>query len=211
MTEKALKMVVASPIIPATELTSLGPDDAGRRVTAQDFARLDFVEPFQYERVRGRLVVMPPAGPDHRFVSRPFRRNLSAYWNDHLTVVEDVDVEGWIATSPDDDRLPDICVYLVGDDDARKVPDRVPALVFEFVSRSRSDQERDYIHKREEYHAIGVKEYVIVGRFKRTVLVLSWQPDDYAEQTLTEHDSYSTPILPGLAIPLSEAFDSATP
>ena len=184
----------------------LGPDDAGRLVSAAEFANMEFVEPFRYERVHGRLVVMSPAGPDHRFVSRPFRRDLAAYWKDHLSVVEDVDVEGWVATSPDDDRLPDICVYLVGDDAERSVPHRVPALVFEFVSQSRSDQERDYIHKRDEYHAVGVKEYVIVDRFKRSVLVLTWQPDDYAERTLTEHELYSTPLLPGLAIPLGEAF-----
>lgn len=199
-------MIVATLPEVSTAQRRLGPDDAGRRVSAEEFATLEFVEPFQYERVCGRLVVMPPAGPDHLFVSRPFRRDLSAYWKFHLNTVEDVVVEGWVSTSPDDDRLPDICVYFVGDDAKRRVPRRVPALVFEFVSKSRSDQERDYIHKRDEYHAIGVKEYVIVDRFKRSVLVLTWQPDDYAERTLTEHESYSTPLLPGLTIPLSEAF-----
>ena len=203
-------MVVAT--LPKTGADSkrFGPDDAGRRVSADEFATFEFVEPFKYERVHGRLVVMSPSGPDHRFVSRPFRRDLSAYWKDHLKLVEDVDVEGWVATSPDDDRLPDICVYLVGDDAERQVPHRIPALVFEFVSKSRSDQERDYIHKRDEYHAVGVKEYVIVDRFKRSVLVLTWQPDEYAEQTLTEHECYSTPLLPGLSIPLSEAFSQLT-
>lgn len=187
----------------------LGPEDAGRRLTRVEYADADFAEPFQYERVRGRLVVMSPAGPEHRFVSRPFRRELCRFWAEHLSLVEDVDVEGWVATSPDDDRLPDICVYLIGDDPQRRVPDRVPAMVFEFVSKKRSDQERDYIHKRDEYHTIGVKEYVIVDRFKRSVLVLSWQPDEYAEHTLTEHDFYSTPLLPDLVIPLSEAFAQA--
>ena len=199
-------MVVATLPEASTAQRRLGPDDAGCRVSAEEFATLEFVEPFKYERVHGRLVVMSPSGPDHRFVSRPFRRDLSAYWKDHLKLVEDVDVEGWVSTSPDDDRLPDICVYFVGDDAKRRVPHRVPALVFEFVSKSRSDQERDYIHKRDEYHAIGVKEYVIVDRFKRSVLVLTWQPDDYAERTLAEHEAYSTPLLPGLTIPLSDAF-----
>ena len=184
----------------------LGPDDAGRRLTRAEYADADFVEPYQYERVRGRLVVMSPAGPEHRFVSRPFRRELCRFWAEHLGLIEDVDVEGWVATSADDDRLPDICVYLKGEDAQRRVPDRVPALVFEFVSKKRSDQERDYIHKRDEYHAIGVKEYVIVDRFKRSVLILTWQPDGYSERTLTEHDFYSTPLLPDLVIPLSEAF-----
>ncbi len=191
-------------------LLCLGPDDAGRRLTRAEYADADFAEPYQYERVRGRLVVMSPAGPEHRFVSRPFRRKLNVYWEEHLSLVEDVDVEGWLATSPDDDRLPDICVYLKGDDAQRRVPDRVPAVVFEFVSKRRSDQERDYIHKRDEYHAIGVKEYVIVDRFKRSVLVLRWQPDGYAEHTLAEHDFYSTPLLPDLVIPLSEAFAQVT-
>lgn len=202
-------MVVATLPKASTAQRRLGPDDAGRCVSAEEFATLEFVEPFQYERVCGRLVVMPPAGPDHRFVSRPFRRKLSAYWEDHLKTVEDVDVEGWVSTSPDDDRLPDICVYLVGDDAKRRIPHRVPALVFEFVSKRRSDQERDYIHKRDEYHAIGVKEYVIVDRFKRAVLVLTWQAEDYAEQTLSEHEAYSTPLLPGLTIPLKEAFQQS--
>ncbi|PON11059.1 hypothetical protein C2W62_46800, partial [Candidatus Entotheonella serta] len=40
-------------------------------------------------------------------------------------------------------------------------------MIIEAVSGSRSDQERDDIHKRAEYHAIGVVEYVIVDRFKR--------------------------------------------
>ena len=185
---------------------SLGPDDAGLRLTRAEYADADFVEPYQYERVRGRLVVMSPAGPEHRFVSRPFRRELCRFWAEHLSLIEDVDVEGWVATSADDDRLPDICVYLKGEDAQRRVPDRVPALVFEFVSKKRSDQERDYIHKRDEYHAIGVKEYVIVDRFKRSVLILTWQPNGYSERTLTEHDFYSTPLLPDLVIPLSEAF-----
>ncbi|MFM9962890.1 MAG: Uma2 family endonuclease [Planctomycetaceae bacterium] len=188
----------------------LGPDDAGRRLTRAEYADADYAEPYKYERVHGRLVVMSPAGPEHRFVSRPFRRKLCTFWEEHLSLVEDVAVEGWVATSPDDDRLPDICVYFVGDDSQHRVPDRVPAMIFEFVSQSRSDQKRDYIHKRDEYRAIGAKEYVIVDRFKRLVLVLRWQPDGYAEHTLTEHDFYSTPLLPDLVIPLSEAFTDVT-
>ena len=107
-----------------TDQLRLGPDDAGCLVSAEEFANAEFQEPFQYERVHGRLVVMSPAGPEHRFVSRPFRRKLNVYWEEHLSLVEDVDIEGWVMTSPDDDRIPDICVYLAGDDAGRPVPDR---------------------------------------------------------------------------------------
>ena len=148
---------------------------------------------------------MSPAGPEHRQVSRPFRRELGLYWGLHPDVIEDVDIEGWVATSPQDDRIPDICVYLEGVS-SDTIPKRVPEIVFEFVSSSRADQERDYIAKREEYHSIGVKEYVIVDRFKQEVLVLAWQEGDYEEQVLKSDQVYHTPLLAGLSVSLTEVF-----
>ena len=153
---------------------------------------------------------MSPAGPEHRFVSRPFRRQLSGYWDRHPDLIDDVDVEGWVATSDSDDRMPDICIYLAGPSSREVVPGRVPDLIFEFVSGSRSDQERDYIQKRIEYHRIGVLEYVIADRFKQQVLVLRWQPSEFDETILSIDDSYTTPLLPGLAIAIGPAFSEKT-
>ena len=189
-------------------LLQLGPDDAGTLLSAEEFSAAEYKEPYIYERVKGRLVVMSPAGSEHRRVSRPFRRELGLYWGLHTDVVEEVDVEGWVSTSPDDDRIPDICVYLVGPSSDQTVPRRVPDLIFEFVSKDRSDQERDYIDKRQEYFAIGVKEYVIVDRFKQAVLVLTLKKgqDDYAEQWLRPPAEYTTSLLPGLRVQLQEVF-----
>ena len=186
----------------------LGPADAGRCLTRYEFAAAQFQEPYIYERVMGRLLVMSPAGPEHRFVSRPFRRQLSGYWDRHPDLVDDVDIEGWVATSEDNDRLPDICVYLAGSSLHEVVPIRVPELIFEFVSGNRSDQERDYVQKRQEYHQIGVREYVIVDRLKKEVLVLRWQPHDFDATILTSEETYTTPLLPGLEIRVAEAFAS---
>ena len=182
----------------------LGRDDVGFRLTREEYAAAELQEPYIYERVQGRLAVMSPAGPEHRSVSRPFRRELGGYWAAHPEIVDDVDVEGWVATSPDDDRIPDICVYLAGSSSGEEIPHRVPDLIFEFVSQDRADQERDYITKRAEYHRIGVKEYVIVDRFKKAVLVLVWQEGDYAEKQLDFHDVYKSPLLPGLTVALAE-------
>lgn len=192
-------------------ILKLGPADAGALVSADEFAAAQFQEPFAYERVRGRLIVMSPAGPEHRQVSREFRRLLGLYWGQHPESVDDVDVEGWVATSDDDDRIPDICVYLAGPTSGQSVPRRVPDLIFEFVSQDRADQERDYVDKRAEYHAICVKEYVIVDRFKRAILVLTWQPGDFAERTLSPADTYSTLLLPGLEVPLGMVFSEPGP
>jgi hypothetical protein len=53
--------------------------------------------------------------------------------------------------------------------------------------------------------------YVIVDRFKDAALVLTWQPGDYAERILTATDIYTTPLLPGLSIPLNDAFNPPLP
>jgi Uma2 family endonuclease len=190
----------------STTILKLGPKDASMRLSREEFASADFEVPYTYERVRGRLVVMSPPGPQHRQVTRPFYRDLCAYWKERPELVDMVDVEGWVATSEDDDRIPDICVYLAGPASGQDVPQRVPDLIFEFVSQDRADQERDYIHKREEYHRIGVQEYVIVDSIKVEVLVLTWRKDDYAERTLTSQSDYATPLLPGLNVSLKEVF-----
>lgn len=190
----------------AETVLKLGPQDAGMLVSAEEFAAADSEEPYTYERVKGRLVVMSPAGPEHRQVSRPFRRELGGYWDRHPERIDDVDVEGWVSTGPEDDRIPDICVYLAGTASDETVPRRVPDLIFEFISSQRADQERDYIDKRQEYHDIGVKEYVIVDRFKRSVLVLTWKKGDFTEKTLDPTDSYTTTLLAGLNVSLSEVF-----
>jgi hypothetical protein len=69
-------MSVAELLRVTTGLLRLGPEDAGRRLSRAEYADADYAEPYQYERVRGRLVVMSPAGSEHRFVSRPFHREL---------------------------------------------------------------------------------------------------------------------------------------
>ena len=182
--------------------------DAGMLISGEDFASAVFEEPYVYERVKGRLVVLSPAGPEHRKVSRAFRRELGGYWHAHTDLVDEVDVEGWVTTSPDDERIPDICVYLVGASSGETVPRRVPDLIFEFISKDRSDQERDYIDKRKEYYDIGVAEYVIVDRFKKAVLVLTWESaeTDYTERWLNAEEQYMTALLPGLVVRLEEVF-----
>ncbi len=185
---------------------TLGPEDAGMLLSRDEYSTWEFAEPWTYERVQGRLVVLPPVGAEHRNVAKPFRRELGGYWSQHRDVVDDVDYEGWIATSEDDDRIPDICLDLVGPQSGSGVPYRIPDVIYEFLSEGQAAFRRDFIEKRAEYHRVKVPEYVVVDRFRRQVHVFAWQPGDYAETILTAADVYTSPQLPGLSIPLSEAF-----
>jgi len=80
----------------------------------------------------------------------------------------------------------------------------IPTIVVEFVSGSRRDRTRDYVLKRGEYLALGVKEYWVIDRFRRTLTV--FRPAGKSgpqEQTIREDTVYQTPLLPGFELPLS--------
>ena len=67
--------------------------------------------------------------------------------------------------------------------------------------RSGFARSRPRPEKREEYHAIGVPEYLIVDRAARRVFALIHEPAGYADRIITEADiCTATPLLPGLAV-----------
>ncbi len=185
---------------------AFGPDDHGRAVSSEDFAEADFVEGWKYERSEGELIVMSPPGHIHNENTRPWRLRLSDYWLKHLERVEDVLPEAWMRIGKQADRIGDIGVYLLKEGAVPRMPDRAPDLVFEVVSNDRESRGRDYVEKRAEYHRLGVREYVIVDRFKSCVTVLEFEPRGYRERVLTGAQDYTSPLLPGLVIRLAEVF-----
>ncbi len=97
-----------------------GPADAGRRVSAEEFAEADFEGPWLYEREGGKLVVMSPEGQRHHDDSRPWRRALNRYWIEHPEIVEDVLQGAWIRVDGGTDRLGDIAIYLISTGSVRR-------------------------------------------------------------------------------------------
>ena len=60
----------------------------------------------------------------------------------------------------------------------------------------------DDTEKRREYAAVGVREYWVIDRFRRTMTVYTGD----GEQVVSEQESYSTPLLPGFELPLARLF-----
>ncbi len=184
----------------------LGRNDEGRPVSSEEFAEAEFDEPWKYERLDGRLVVLAPSGEEHIDATDPWYERLFLYKLAHPAFVQRVVSEAWIRVDRGTDRIGDIGVYLVPDGPVPRIPDRVPDLMFEVVSPDRISRDRDYVRKRADYHKFGVREYVIIDRFKPAVTVLTREPAGYAERILIRGDTYTSALLPGLAIPLSEVF-----
>ena len=78
-----------------------------------------------------------------------------------------------------------------------------PTIVVEFVSSGKVNQERDYVAKRAEYREIGVREYWVIDRFRRTLTVFIFGGETDQERVIPEKQSYETPLLPGFELPLA--------
>lgn len=130
-----------APHEPSTEdQLCLGRLDDGRPTSADEFADASYEEPWTYERIGGRLVVMSPEGTGHVVNSVPWHSRLGAYALDHPDVVQAVVSQAWIRLDADNDRIADIGVYLGGALADLNIPDQVPDLIFEFVSRAEERQ-----------------------------------------------------------------------
>ena len=56
-----------------------------------------------------------------------------------------------------------------------------PRLIAEVISPGKTNRDRDYIHKRSQYAAIGIPEYWLIDPVAQTVKVLTLEGKDYRE------------------------------
>jgi Uma2 family endonuclease len=81
-------------------------------------------------------------------------------------------------------------------------PGEVPTIAVEFVSAGKVNQERDYVVKRAEFRAIGVRQYWVIDRFRRTLTVYDFRGETDEQTVVPEGKTYETPLLPGFVLDL---------
>jgi Uma2 family endonuclease len=183
----------------------LGPESAGILMTPREFDRAEFVEGWRYELINGVLVVS----------STPLRNERDP--NDELgyllRVYHDTHPQGYAL----DATLPEETVATRKN---RRRADRViwaglghlptsadkPTIIAEFVSAGKRGHERDYVTKRDEYLALGVKAYWVFDRFERTLTVFTRQAGKMKKRVVREQQPYQTDLLPGFELPLARLF-----
>lgn len=182
----------------------LGVAANGTYMSPEEFDAVDDWDPaYRYELIRGVVIVNPIPLESEADPNEELGRWLRNWQTDHP--------QGKVL----DKTLPERYVYL--GDGSRRRADRllwiglgrrpwpkvdVPKIVIEFVSKRKRDWRRDYVDKRREYMDLGVIEYWVIDRFRREMTVYT------ADKTriLKEHETYSTELLPGFALPLFALF-----
>ena len=192
--------VLEAPIIP-----KLTPELAGILLSSEEFDAVEECdELYNYELVRGVLIVAPPPAIGEREPNDQLGYLLRSYKDHHPQgAALDLTVPEHLIRTPDSRRRADRVIWT----GLGRIPNTrqdQPTIVIEFVSASKRDFQRDYLDKRDEYLRAGVLEYWIIDRFRRRMTVVQRSTGTVTEVVITEQETYSTPLLPGFELPLAQ-------
>jgi Uma2 family endonuclease len=182
----------------------LSPDMAGTLMTPAEFdaSEVDPDDGSRYELIKGMLIVTPIPSEAEADPNEELGRLLRNYRENHPRghALDETLAERHVFSGKNRRRSDRVIWAGLGRlPKPRRDP---PTIIVEFVSAGRRNRERDYVEKRREYKALGVLEYWVIDRFRRTMTV--YGPNvSAAGKTISERAVYSTPLLPGFKLPLA--------
>jgi Uma2 family endonuclease len=183
----------------------LGPDLAGIFLTPEEFDAVEEVDrDYRYQLIDGRLIVTPPPLEAERGPNEELGHRLLTYRETHPqgSALDDTLPEQTVVTGANRRRADRVIWTGLG---RRPDPQRdLPSIVAEWVSESKRDWQRDYVEKLQEYRELGIAEYWIFDRFRRTLTVYRGTKDAPEEILVREGEVYRTGLLPGFELVLAE-------
>jgi Uma2 family endonuclease len=184
----------------------IGPADHGRLMTLDEFLEAEEEQGYRYELARGVLEVTHVPNDPHGLVVWTLLAAIAVYSRDHPGMIYRAgggsEFRLWLPAMVSG-RNPDVAVALRGTPKDWRGR-RPPSLAFEVVSEGREAHERDYVTKRAEYLAYGLREYWIVDLQLKIVTVLIRDGDAWVEQVYRDDQRAVSLVLPGLTIPLPD-------
>ena len=198
-------------VLGASVVLKLTPELAGILLSPEEFDAIeDCEELYTYELVHGVLVVAPPPDIGEREPNGQLGHLLRSYKEQHPQgAALDLTVFEHSIRTPDSRRRADRVIWT----GLGRIPDTrrdQPTIALEFVSASKRDVQRDYLLKRDACRRAGVREYWIIGRFRRRMTVVrGGGTDPVTEIVVSEQETYSTPLLPGFELPLAQLLAAA--
>ena len=182
---------------------------AGLRLTVEEFLELpDTYDRRKMELDEGELYIMPRPRRVHQTLGSLLNWHFENYVREFDVPPAEFFNDFIIALSLEDRRLyaPDLSIvlreraHIIGDRFVEGAPD----IVIEILS---SDRRRDLVRKRQLYADAGITEYWIFDSLNETATLLELRDREYVERAvLGADDTLTTPLLPGLAIPLADIF-----
>ena len=179
----------------------------GTRMSLDEFIALGETDE-RLELFGGVLYLMSTPNKDHQFLMRRLIVHLESYLDRYALPPAEIhqDMTTILSATLQNAVEPDWVIIVSGRSDigGRIHVEGVPDIVVEVLS---TDRRHDLVRKRRIYAEAGVPEYWIVDPRHDTVLPLALQDGVYPDRpALGVGDTLTTPLLPGLAIQLSDLF-----
>ncbi len=170
-------------------------------MTPREFDRADFDEGWRYELIHGVLIVTPFPPEDVRDPNGELSHWLRLYRDTHTkgAALDGTIYEQTVNTRTNRRRADRVIWTGLGRHPRRN---DVSTIVIEFVSAGKRNRQRDYDEKQQEYLEIGVKEYRVIDRFRRTLIVTTPGDKGPRKRVVRAQQIYTTPLLPGFELPL---------
>lgn len=183
---------------------------AERLITAEEFAGLPTPPGGgKMELLRGRVVTMPPVGPDHGERAVRLGASMVRFADEHAAGKVRAETGYWLAGNPDHVCAPDVSFVLAERLAAEQIlhgaVTQPPDLAVEITSPG--DRDRDVQEKVDDYLAAGVKRVWVVRPELKTVAVHRPGGDAHTygiDDTLGSEDA-TFPVA-GFALPLADLF-----
>jgi Uma2 family endonuclease len=173
-------------------------------LTAEEFDNYPFEEDKRYELDEGELIEMTRPAYKHNRVLQNLLVALVLYFRKN-PIGEALISENLYALSPRTRLAPDVAVIL-GDRRAELLNAKVISIIPDIAVEVLSPNERPgRIHRKlTQYFAAGVKEVWLID--PETSAAEIWTGPSLPERELAAGDVVTSPLLPGLALPLAELF-----
>ena len=179
----------------------------GTRMSLDEFLALGETDG-KWELDDGVLYIMASGTPDHQFLHFQFGWHLQNYLNSFDAPPAQFYQEMTTILSRELQRAPEPDMVIILNERrniiSRTRVEGAPDIVMEILSTDRS---RDLVRKRLIYAEAGVQEYWTMDPDNETVTLLELQAGEYVHRAvLGADDALTTPLLPGLSIPLAAIF-----
>lgn len=170
----------------------------------------------RYALIDGALVELPPESEENNWLALNLRDLLIRVIRRRLVRVHACEVQVPVLQPKDPaNRFPDLVV--LREEHLQLTQKRLtitlemppPRLIAEVVSPGKSNQDRDYIHKRAQYAAIGVPEYWLIDPVAQTVLLLVLDGKAYRESgVFSKNESFTSAELTELTLAVEQIFEN---
>ena len=179
----------------------------GMKMSLDEFLSLGRTDG-KWELDDGVLYIMASGTPDHQFLHFQFGWHIENYLNGFDEPPAHFYQEMTTILSRELQRAPEPDIVIILDERqeivSRSRVEAPPDIAIEILSTDRS---RDLVRKRQIYAEAGILEYWPIDPRDDTVTQLELRDGEYVERAvLGSDDTLTTPLLPGLSIPLADIF-----